>query len=100
MLDCIPLLYTRDWGHLIPKKNYCYYYSDFLKHNEIVFYKNISDLNKKIIYYKNNQSKLKKIARNGYIKSHKIFNNKLVSDFIVKKSMGINLNNKLNWMNA
>ena len=77
-----------------------YNYTDFLKHNEIVCYKNISDLNKKIIYYKNHQSKLKKIARNGYVKSHKIFNNKLVSDFIVKKSMGINLNNKLRWMNA
>lgn len=76
-----------------------YDYHDFLNKNEIVFYKNIADLNNKIIYYKNNQSKLKKIARNGHIRSHKIFNNKLVSDFIVKKSMGLNLNKKLKWMN-
>ena len=77
-----------------------YYYDDFLNTNEIVFYKNISDLNKKIIYYKNNQSKLKKIASNGYYKSHKIFNNKIISDFIVRKSMGRNITNKLNWMDV
>tara|TARA_Y100000591_G_scaffold323972_1_gene342644 strand:+ start:2597 stop:3637 length:1041 start_codon:yes stop_codon:yes gene_type:complete len=77
-----------------------YDYDDFLNTDEIVFYKNISDLNKKIIYFKNNQTKLKKIASNGYYKSHKIFNNKSISDFIVRKSMGINIINKLDWMDA
>ena len=77
-----------------------YDYHDFLNKNEIVFYKNITDLNNKIIYYKNNQSKLKKIARNGYYKSHKIFNNKIISDYIVKKSMNLKISHKLPWMDA
>tara|TARA_B100000035_G_C20532570_1_gene350291 strand:- start:150 stop:485 length:336 start_codon:yes stop_codon:yes gene_type:complete len=77
-----------------------YDYHDFLNKNEIVFYKNITDLNNKIIYYKNNQSKLKKIARNGYYKSHKIFNNKIISDYIVKKSMNLKISHKLSWMDA
>ena len=37
------------------------------------------------------------IAYKGYKKAHKIFNNKLISDFIVKKSMGIELNKKYKW---
>ena len=44
-----------------------YNYEDFLNKNEVVFYKNINDLNNKIIYYKKNPSKLKDIARNGSI---------------------------------
>ncbi len=77
-----------------------YSYDDFLNKKEIIFYKNTSDLNKKIIYFKNNQILLRKIARNGYLKAHKIFNNKVISEFIVKKSMDLNLENKYKWMDA
>ena len=77
-----------------------YNYEDFLNKNEVVFYKNINDLNNKIIYYKKNPSKLKDIARNGYYKSHKIFNNKIISDYIVRKSMNLKISNKLKWMDA
>ena len=76
-----------------------YKYQDFFTKNEIVTFKNISDLNKKILFYKNNKKLLKKIASNGYKKAHRIFNNKLISDFIVKKTFGHNIINKYVWMN-
>jgi hypothetical protein len=77
-----------------------YEYNDFFNKNEIIFYKNIKDLNKKILYFKNKPKLLKKIAKKGCKKAHKIFNNKLISDFIVKKSMGIKIKSKLNWING
>jgi len=76
-----------------------YKYNDFLNKNEIVSYKNINDLNKKIIYFKKNKKKLEIIARNGYNKAHRIFNNKLISDFIVKKSFNFKTNSKIKWIN-
>lgn len=76
-----------------------YKYQDFFTKDEIVTFKNINDLNKKILYYKNNKKLIKKIATNGYKKAHKIFNNKLISDFIVRKTLGLNIVNRYNWMN-
>ena len=94
----INFVFTRKW--LINFYSQDYNYEDFLNKNEVVFYKNINDLNNKIIYYKKNPSKLKDIARNGYYKSHKIFNNKIISDYIVRKSMNLKISNKLKWMDA
>ena len=77
-----------------------YHYNDFFNKNEIVFYKNIKDLNKKILYFKSKPKLLKFVASNGHKKSHKIFNNKLISDFIVKKSMSIKTDTNLIWANV
>ena len=76
-----------------------YNYQDFFTKDEIVTFKNINDLNKKILYYKNNNKLMKKIASNGYKKAHKIFNNKIISDFIVRKTLGYNILKKYKWMN-
>ena len=76
-----------------------YKYQDFFNKNEIVTFKNIHDLNKKILYYKNNKRLMKKIASNGYKKAHKIFNNKIISEFIVRKTLGYNILKKYKWMN-
>jgi len=77
-----------------------YQYQDFFDKNEIITYKSISDLNKKIIYYKNKPKLLKNIAFKGHKKAHQIFNNKIVSDYIVKKTMNIKFNAKLPWING
>jgi hypothetical protein len=77
-----------------------YKYNDFLNNNEIVSYKNIKDLNRKILYFKKNVKKLKIIAQNGHKKAHHIFNNKLISDFIVKKSFNLKTNSNIKWMNG
>ena len=76
-----------------------YEYNDFFNNDEIIFFKNINDLNKKILYFKSKPKLLRKISSNGCKKAHKIFNNKLISDFIVKKSMGLKINKHLCWMN-
>lgn len=77
-----------------------YKYQDFLNQNEIVTYKNINELNKKLVYFKNNKNELKRIAKNGYLKSHKIFNNKFIADFIVKKSMNLKFESEIRWVNV
>ena len=76
-----------------------YEFNDFFNKKQIVFYENIKDLNKKILFFKKNSNALKKIAENGCKAAHKIFNNKIISDFIVKKSMGIKINSNLKWIN-
>ena len=76
-----------------------YHYQDFFNSNEIVIFKNINDLNKKILYFKNNPKKLKIIASKGHLKAHKIFNNKIISQFIIDKTMGHKIKNRYVWMN-
>ena len=76
-----------------------YEFQKFFSSNEIVTFKNIRDLNKKILFYKNNKKLLRKVASNGYKKAHKIFNNKIISEFIVRKSFGFNVIKKYSWMN-
>ena len=78
-------------------EDYCY--QDFFNSKEIVTFNNINDLNKKILYFKKNPKKLKSIASNGYLKAHKIFNNKTISQFIIDKTMGHKITNKYTWMN-
>ena len=72
----------------------------FYNKKEIVTYKNIQDLNKKIIFYKNKPRLLRDIACRGHKKAHRIFNNKIVSDYIVKRSMNLKINYKLPWING
>ena len=77
-----------------------YQFQKMFTKNEIVTFKNINDLNKKILFFKKNKKLLKKIASNGHKKAHKIFNNKLISEYIVNKTMGLPIKKKYNWMNA
>ena len=67
--------------------------------NEAVYYKNVDDLAKKIIYYKKNLNLLKKIASNGKKKYFKKFNSKIIADFIVTKTLGIKNKNQFFWEN-
>ena len=68
--------------------------------NEAVYYKNIDDLAKKIIYYKKNLNLLQKIAFNGKKKYFKKFNSKIIANFIVTKTLGIKNNNRFYWENT
>ena len=75
-----------------------YFYQNFFSKNEIVTYKNIKDLNKKILFFKNNPKILKNIASNGHRKAHQIFNNKIISKYIVDKIMSHKIKKKYIWM--
>jgi len=64
-------------------------YSDFFSKNEMIFYKDIDDLIDKIKFYKKNEIKRIQIGLNGKKKYFKIFNNNIVADYIVSKTLGI-----------
>ena len=70
---------------------------DFFNKDEMIFYKNEKDLVKKILFYKNNPIKLKMLARNGKKKYFKIFNNKIVADFLIHKVFKSKPNFKYSW---
>ena len=71
-------------------------FSNFFKSNEIVFYKNIYDLAKKINKYSNNDSLRKKMAKRGRDKYFKYFNSTIVAEFIINKTFGYK-NKKYYW---
>ena len=60
-------------------------------------YKKISE---KILFFKKNNHLRKKIAYNGYKKAHKIFNNKKITDYMVKITLGEKIKQKEIWHNG
>ena len=70
---------------------------DFFDDNEIVFYKGIEDLSKKLSFYKNNDSLRIKIAKNGQKKYFEYFNSKIVSKYLIEKTFDINSKKKYLW---
>lgn len=54
-------------------------FNTFFNNNEIVTYSSSKDLINKIKYFKKNPLKLKKIAKAGYLKYHKIYNSKKIT---------------------
>ena len=73
--------------------------NDFFNDDEVVFYKNIKDLSQKLKYYKDNDQKRRKIAKNGQQKYFKIFNNNIVCQYILNKIFNLKITDKQKWMN-
>ena len=71
-------------------------FGNFLNSKEIVTYKNINDLAKKIIKFNKNDKMRKQIASRGREKYHKFFNSKIVAEYIINRSFGIG-NKKYYW---
>ena len=63
---------------------------NFFNKNEIVLYKNLSDLSEKVIKYSNDHKLRSSIARNGRIKYFKYFNSTKIAEFIINKTLEIN----------
>jgi glycosyltransferase involved in cell wall biosynthesis len=72
-------------------------FNDFFTNNEMIFYKDIQDLIDKVNFYKKNERLRVKIGRNGKKKYFKIFNNKIVGDYILSKTLGIKPNYTYIW---
>ncbi len=72
-------------------------YRDFFKDNEMVFYKNISDLSEKINKISRDEKLRKKIAYNGKKKYTKYFNSTIVADFIINQTLDIKDKKKYFW---
>ena len=60
-------------------------YDKFFTNKEVVFYKNKSDLIKKILFFKRNDVLAKKYAKNAYLKYHKYFNAKEICSYILSE---------------
>ena len=58
-------------------------FQNILSKKDVVYYKNIKDLTKKIKYYDANDKLRIKIAKSGYEKYHKHMNNIIVSNYFL-----------------
>ena len=82
--DCTTQRNLSDSGRVQSQK-----IGNFFKKDEIVLYKNLSDLSEKIIKYSNDFKLRKLVARKGRSKYFKYFNSTLISEFILNKTFGI-----------
>ena len=64
-------------------------FSDFFSNNEMIFYKDIYDLIDKVNYYKKNERKRVQLGFNGKNRYFKIFNNRIVADYIFSKTLSV-----------
>ena len=64
-------------------------FSDFFSNNEMIFYKDIYDLIDKVNYYKKNEIKRVQLGFNGKNRYFKIFNNRIVADYIFSKTLDV-----------
>jgi len=69
----------------------------FFSNDEVIFYKSMNDLSKKINFYKVNHKIRNKIAKKGQEKYLKYFNSNKIANFIIDKSMNFKKKNKYFW---
>ena len=74
-------------------------YQDFFSKNEMIFYKDISDLTEKIIHISKDDKLRKEIGKKGKLKYTKYFNSTLVAKFIIEKTLDLNHKNNYLWYN-
>ena len=72
-------------------------FSNFFNKDEIVIYKDINDLSKKIMKYSNNDKLRQKISKKGRDKYFKYFDSTKIAEFIINKTF--NINKKYYWEN-
>ena len=75
------------------------FYKNFFSNEEMIFYKNLSDLSEKILRYSKDEELRKKIAKNGKIKYLKYFNSTLVAEYIIKKTYDTSNKGNFIWEN-
>tara|TARA_A100001015_G_scaffold200572_1_gene223932 strand:- start:1308 stop:3425 length:2118 start_codon:yes stop_codon:yes gene_type:complete len=73
-------------------------FNNFLNNNEIVTYKNLKDLAKKINKLSKNDKLRRSIAKKGRLKYHKYFNSKIIAGYIINKTYK-NFSKKYFWEN-
>jgi glycosyltransferase involved in cell wall biosynthesis len=71
---------------------------NFFKKDELLVYKDLDDLIKKINQLRKNDKKRIKIAKNGWKRYHKDYNSTIIADFIISKTMNIKKN--FSWENT
>tara|TARA_B100001741_G_C16359853_1_gene508089 strand:- start:226 stop:816 length:591 start_codon:yes stop_codon:yes gene_type:complete len=71
-------------------------YDNFFNKSEMCFYNSVSDLRDQIVDLKDNDEKINSIAKKGKEKYFKIFNNNIISNYILNKSL--NFEKKFNYV--
>lgn len=84
---------------LLTFMNSGYQFDDFFNNNEMIFYTDLNDLNEKIQYFKKNDEERVKISEKGHLKGHKIFNNKLITNYMINKIFNFKGIFEHKWMN-
>ena len=72
-------------------------YTDFFNHDEMGFYENADDLLKQMESINGNINKINKISKNGKKRYFSIFNNLIVSEYILHKTFNIKSKFKYIW---
>ena len=72
-------------------------YNNFFNDNEMVFYKNVSDLSEKILKISREEKLRKKIGKAGKDKYLRYFNSTNVANFILQKTLDIKSDKKYYW---
>ncbi len=72
-------------------------FNHFFDNDELVFYKNIDDLSEKMQKLSYDDFLRKKIAKNGWLKYHKEFNSKKITDYMIDKIFDLKTKNKTVW---
>ena len=72
-------------------------YNNFFDNDEMVFYKNVSDLSEKILKISRDEKLRKKIGRKGKIKYMKYFNSTKVANYIINRTLDFKDKNSYLW---
>ena len=72
--------------------------NDFFNEDELIFYKNIEDLSKKLNFYKDNDNLRKKIARNGQRKYFEYFDSEIIAQYMLNKIFNVKVKEPRAWM--
>ena len=72
-------------------------FHDFFSKNEMLFYKNEKDLSEQINNIKDDINRINKISANGKKRYFEIFNNLIISDSIIHKTLGSTQKYKYVW---
>jgi glycosyltransferase involved in cell wall biosynthesis len=72
-------------------------FNDFFSNKEMIFYEDTYDLIDKVNFYKKNERQRIQIGINGKNKYFKIFNNRIVADYIASKTLGTKPSYKYIW---
>ena len=72
-------------------------FQELFNQNEMVFYKDENDLIDKIYDLKDDIIRINKISENGKKKYYKLFDNKIVSDYLISKIFGTSPKYKYGW---
>ena len=72
-------------------------FHDFFSKNEMLFYRNEKDLSEQINNIKDDINRINKISANGKKRYFEIFNNLIISDSIIHKTLGSTQKYKYVW---